>query len=314
MTAEDDAVDPAIEAVIARVKAVYGRWRRDTPVAQRRTDWDALFGAVVDADVTGIDAGGVNCQWIAAPGARADRIVVYFHGGGFQVGSLLSHRDLMARISAAAQARVLGVDYRLAPEHRYPAAHQDARTVYLWLLGQGVPARQIAVAGDSAGGGLALSLPLWLQQQGIAQPCCAWTLSAWTDLTASGTAYQSRAALDPIHRRGMILAMAANFLGTGVDAADPLVSPLFASPRQLSAMPPVLLQVGACETVVSDSEEFAARITAAGGKAELQVWPGMIHVFQQFAADLPQARAAIARGGQFLADQFDAACNGESPA
>ncbi|MGQ3027072.1 MAG: alpha/beta hydrolase [Ferrovibrionaceae bacterium] len=305
-------VDPAVEAVIARVKAVYGRWRRDTPVARMRADWDALFGAAVDATVVEIDAGGVRCQWIVAPGARADRIVLYFHGGGFQVGSLRSHLDLMARISAAAQARVLGVDYRLAPEHRYPAAHEDARTVYQWLLGQGVPAGRIAVAGDSAGGGLALSLPLWLQQRDIAQPCGAWTMSAWTDLTASGTAYQSRAGLDPIHQRGMILAMAGNFLGAGADAADPLASPLFAAPHQLAALPPVLLQVGARETVVSDSEDFAARVAAAGGTAELQVWPGMIHVFQQFAADLPQARAAIARGGQFLADQFDAARNKES--
>lgn len=305
-------VDPGVEAVIARVKAVYGRWRRDTPVSQMRADWDALFAAAVDAAVTEVSAGGVRCQWIAAPGARADRTILYFHGGGFQVGSLISHLDLMAKVSAAAQARVLGVGYRLAPEHRYPAAHEDARAAYLWLLGQGVPAEQIAVAGDSAGGGLALSLLLRLGQQGAALPCGAWGMSAWTDLTAAGAAYRSRAALDPIHQRAMILAMAGNFLGAAADAADPLVSPLFASPAQLAALPPILLQVGERETVVSDSEDFVARVKAAGGTAALRVWPGMIHVFQQFAGDLPQARAAIAEGGQFLAEHFDAACRRKS--
>lgn len=303
-----------IAAAIARVQAVYGRWRRSTPVAQMRADWDALFAAPVTATVEDVDAGGVPCRWVAAPGARADRVVVYFHGGGFQVGSLSSHLEMMANISAAAGARVLGVDYRLAPEHRYPAAHADTHAVYDWLMNHRISSHQVALSGDSAGGGLALSLLLWLQGQGRPMPAAAWVMSAWTDLTASGAAYQSRAALDPIHQRGMILAMAANFLGTAADPADPLVSPLFAAPAQLAALPPLLLQVGERETVVSDSQDFAARAVAAGATAELQIWPGMIHVFQQFAGELPEAREAIAQGGAFLAKHFDAASNKESSA
>ncbi len=295
----------AVEAVIARVKSVYGRWRRETPLAQMRADWDALFSAHGDAQLEAVDADGVPCQWVAAPGARADRVVLYFHGGGFQLGSLASHRELMACISQAAGARVLGVGYRLAPEHRYPAALDDAQRAYSWLLAQGVFPRQVAVAGDSAGGGLALSLLLALQAQGRELPAAYWGLSAWTDLTASGASYETRASLDPIHQRPMIVAMARNYLG-GADAASPLASPLFAATAQLAALPPLLLQVGERETVVSDSEEFVRKARAAGVAAELQIWPEMIHVFQQFPAELPEARQALAAGGQFLAAQFEA--------
>ena len=303
----DSAVNPAVEAVISRVRQTYGRWRRDTPVAQMRADWDALFSARGDARVDAIDAGGVPCQWVAATGAREDRVIVYFHGGGFQVGSLASHRELMACISAAAGARVLGVGYRLAPEHRYPAALDDALTVWQWLRTQGVVSSQVALAGDSAGGGLALSLLLALQGRGEPSPAAFWGLSAWTDLSASGTSYQTRAALDPIHQQPMIVAMARNYLGRDADAKDPKVSPLFASPAQLGALPPLLLQVGERETVVSDSEDFVRKARSAGAQAELQIWPGMIHVFQQFPAELPEARNALAAGGQFIAAQLDAA-------
>jgi epsilon-lactone hydrolase len=304
--------DQAVEAVISRVKSVYGRWRRDTTVAQMRADWDALFCARGQAVTDEVDADGVRCQWIAAPSVCSDRVVLYFHGGGFQVGSLGSHHELMACISAASGARVLGVDYRLAPEHPYPAAHDDALTAYTWLQRQGVSADQVALAGDSAGGGLALSLLLTLQAQGRALPVGAWGLSAWTDLTASGSAYQTRSALDPIHQRPMILAMARNYLGTTGDPSDPRLSPLFATTEQLSSLPPILLQVGERETVVSDSEDFVLKAKAAGVAAELQVWPGMIHVFQQFPVDLSDARRAIEAGGQFLAAQFTAASQRKS--
>ena len=301
-----------IEAAIARVKAVYGQWRRSTSVAQMRADWDGLFGAPGDADVEDIDAAGVPCQWIAAPGVRLDRVVVYFHGGGFQVGSLVSHRELMACISRASGARGLGVAYRLAPEHPYPAALDDARAVYGWLRSKGVSASRIAIAGDSAGGGLGLSLLLSLQRQIEMVPAAYWGLSAWTDLTASGESYQTRASLDPIHQQPMIVAMARNYLGSAGDAKNPLASPLFAGADELAALPPMLFQVGARETVLSDSEAFVSRCLAAGAQAELQIWPGMIHVFQQFPALLVEAREALADGGRFLAAQFEAASKRET--
>ncbi|HEY8356868.1 MAG TPA: alpha/beta hydrolase, partial [Ramlibacter sp.] len=248
--------DP-VEAVVARVKAVYGSWRRDTPVQQMRADWDALFSAPGAASVEPVQAGGVPCEWIAASGARTDQAIVYFHGGGFQVGSLRSHRELMALLSAQAGVRVLGVDYRLAPEHRYPAALDDALAVWNGLQAEGFAARDVAVAGDSAGGGLALSTMLALQAQGRPLPAAGFLMSAWTDLSASGASYETRAAADPIHQRPMIQAMARNYLGKERDARDPLVSPLHADATQLAGLPPLLLQVGDRETVLSDSEDFA---------------------------------------------------------
>src|SRR5690606_22727727 len=161
----------------------YGRWRRDTNVAQMRADWDELFSATGEGSFDAVEANGVPCAWVAAPGARSDRAIVYFHGGGFQVGSLASHRELMAGLAAG--ARVLGVGYRLAPEHRHPAPLEDALAVLEWLQAQGFAAHHIALAGDSAGGGLALSTLLALQ--GTDQrPAAAFVMSAWTDLAATG--------------------------------------------------------------------------------------------------------------------------------
>ena len=299
--------NPAVEAIITKVQSVYGRWNRDTTVVQMRADWETLFCAKGQAAVDEVMADGVRCQWISAPGVRSDLVVMYFHGGGFQVGSLTSHQELMAEISAATGARVLGVDYRLAPEHTYPAAHDDAWTAYSWLMAQGVSAHQVALAGDSAGGGLALSLLLRLKSQAEPLPAATWTMSAWTDLTASGSSYQTRSALDPIHQRPMIVAMARNYLRALGDPSDALLSPLLATLDQLKGLPPLLLQVGERETVVSDSEDFVEKAKRAGVAAELQVWPAMIHVFQQFPSELDDARHAIEAGAQFLTAQFDAA-------
>lgn len=288
----------AVEGVIERVRKVYGSWKRDTTVAQMRQDWDELFGGVaVNAQIEDVDAGGVKAQWVIAPGADAQRAILYFHGGGFQVGSVVSHRELMAGLSAAAQCRVLGVDYRLAPEHRYPAALDDASAAWQWLIGQGFAPDHMALAGDSAGGGLALSLLLRLRDAGQALPAAAVLMSAWTDLTAAGASYGTRAGTDPIHQRAMIVAMARNYLGKDGNAADPLVSPLFAD---LKGLPPLLAQVGDRETVLDDSRDFVARAKEAGVDATLQVWDHMIHVFQQFPAQLPEARAAIDDMGRFL--------------
>ncbi|RYX91446.1 MAG: alpha/beta hydrolase [Comamonadaceae bacterium] len=294
----DATVDAPLDAVIARVKKTYGSWGRGTTVQQMREDWDALFGVKdLDAAVQAVDAGGVACEWVTAPGADTSKTVIYFHGGGFQVGSLVSHRELMACISAETGCRVLGVGYRLAPEHRYPAALDDARASYEWLLNQGVDARDIALAGDSAGGGLALALLVFLRDAGQPLPVAAALLSAWTDLTASGASYETRAASDPIHQRPMIQAMARNYLGKDGDAKHPYASPQFAS---LANLPPLLAQVGDRETVLSDTTDFIDKARTAGVDARAEVWPGMIHVFQQFPRELPQAREALQSIGAFL--------------
>lgn len=305
-------MNPNVEAVIDRIRAVYGGWNRQTTVVQMRQDWDDLFAAQTEATVTPVQADTVSCAWVRAPGVRADQAIVYFHGGGFRVGSLRSHHELMARLSAAAGAQVLGVDYRLAPEHRYPAPQEDADAVLRWLRQQGFEGANLALAGDSAGGGLVLSALLAEQERGAPASAAAFLMSAWTDLAATGASYDTRAEADPIHQRAMIQAMARGFLGPDIDPREPRASPLYAPPSRLARLPPLLLQVGDRETVLSDSEDFVHRVQQAGGAARLQVWPGMIHVFQQFPAELVEAVQAIEEGGRFLADHLRQKSKGET--
>jgi monoterpene epsilon-lactone hydrolase len=286
------------EAVVARVRAVYGRWRRDTPVAQMRADWDELFAAPVAAEIAPVVFGGVACQWVRPAGARRDATIVYLHGGGFRMGSLVSHREIMARLAAEAGIQVLGVDYRLAPEHPLPAALDDTLAVL-----DGID--RFALAGDSAGGALALGAMIARIRQDKPLPAAAYLMSAWTDLTASGESYRTRAEIDPIHQRPMILALARAALGASATAHDPLLSPLLAEAETLGRLPPILMQVGERETLVSDTEDFAARARAAGAAVHCEIWPDMIHVFQQFPDDLTQAHEAVAAGARFLADHLE---------
>jgi epsilon-lactone hydrolase len=289
---------PCLDEAINRVRRVYGSWRRHTPLAQMRSDWDQLFSLdAMQSDTQRVAAGNVDSLWVAAAGADPTRLVVYFHGGGYKLGSTRSHLDLMARISAAARCRVLGVNYRLAPEHLFPAPVEDAVGVYEWLLSERIPATRIAFAGDSAGGGLAAAAVLALRERGRPLPAAAVMLSAWTDLTAGSESYTTRSDADPIHQRAMILGTARGYLGERGDPHDPLASPLFGD---LSGFPPLLLQVGDRETVLDDSTRFAQRARAAGVAVELEIYENMIHVFQQFPGLLPEARQAIDSIGRFV--------------
>lgn len=287
-----------VEACVARVQGVYARWSRTTPIAQMRADWDALFPRdAVPATVESVDAGGVDARWIAAPGAQADRVLLYFHGGGYKLGSATSHQDLMARLSQAARCRVLGLNYRLVPEHRFPAPIEDAVAAYRWLLDQGVSPSRMALAGDSAGGGMVASVLLALRAQALPMPAAGVMISALTDFETAGASYETRAAADPIHQRVMIQALAKHYLGADGNRRDPFASPLYGA---LRGLPPLLLQVGDRETGLDDSTRFADAARAAGVDAQLEIWDGMIHVFQQFARELPEAREAIRRIGAFL--------------
>ena len=287
-----------VEQVIAQISAVYGKWGRRTSVAQMRGDWDDLFRArAAKWPIRKVDLGGVPAEWIAAPGVGRDRAILYLHGGGFRLGSINSHRDLIQRVSGAAQTPVLAVGYRLAPEHRFPAPVQDALAAYSWLLAEGVPASSIAFAGDSAGAGLAISTMLAARNLKLDLPRAAFLMSAWTDLQANGRSYETRAARDPIHQRPMVLAMAKGYLGADGDPCDPLASPLYGD---LRGLPPMLMHCGGRETVLDDTIMFAEKARGAGVDIEVDVQEDMIHVFQMFAAELPEARQAIASGGAFL--------------
>lgn len=299
-----------IDEVVERVRHVYRGWKRDTSVSQMRADWDELFWSdAVPVETQAVSANGVDAMWIAAARADTKRVLVYFHGGGFKLGSVRSHRDLMARLSQAAACRVLGLNYRLAPEHLFPAPVEDAVTAYEYLQTRGIEPRNIAFAGDSAGGGLAISAMFALRERGLNLPAACVVISAWTDLTAESASYQTRAKADPIHQRPMILATARNYLGESGNPRDPLASPLFGD---LRGLPPLLLHVGDRETGLDDSHRFAEKARAAGVVVELKVFDQMIHVFQQFPEVLPQARESIEEIGRFLRGAWDGRCAGRT--
>ncbi|MVT50087.1 alpha/beta hydrolase fold domain-containing protein [Bradyrhizobium yuanmingense] len=292
----DIGVTP-VDRAVERLQSIYRKWTRDTGVEQMRRDWDAAFaGRSGPVACRQVSAGGIEGEWIVPAAAAQGKAILYLHGGGFRIGSIVSHRDLIARIGHACGCRVLAIKYRLAPEHRFPAALDDTLIAYRYLRGQGLQPADIALAGDSAGGNLVLAAMLALRDRGEALPAAAVLMSPWTDLAATGASYESRAKADPIHQRAMILALAKNYLGRDGDPRHPLASPLYAD---LSGLPPLLIQVGDRETVRDDSTEFAARARAAAVNVELQVFDGMIHVFQMFP-EIPQAGEAIAALARFL--------------
>jgi acetyl esterase/lipase len=255
-----------------------------------------LFPLPEGAQLGPASADGVACEWTSTPGARGDRVLLYLHGGGYTIGSVRTHRGLVANLSAAARVRCLSVDYRLAPEHPHPAAVEDAARAYRWLLGQGLRPEGLAIAGDSAGGGLAAALLVALRDAGEPLPAAAVLISPWTDLELGAASLETKAAEDPMVQREGLARMARAYLGD-LPPRTPLASPLYAD---LSGLPPLLVQVGTAETLLDDATRFAERAKAAGVDVTLEEWDEMIHVFQAFAPLVPESQQAIARIGAFL--------------
>lgn len=249
--------------------------------------------------VTGeaVDANGVSCEWQTPADASGDGVILYVHGGGYVAGSIASHRNLTGHLAKASGTRVLSVDYRLAPEHPHPAPVDDAVSSYSWLLDQGIDASDIAISGDSAGGGLAVAAQLAIRDQGLPMPAASVPISPWVDMSASGESYQTRADLDPMVSHGNISTIAAHFLGADGDPADPLASPL---EGDLAGLPPMLIQVGDHEVLLSDSEALAAKAEAEGVEVTLAVWPEMIHVWHALAGMCEEADEAIAEAAAFI--------------
>ena len=296
MTAASHHATP-VDLAVERMRAVYRGWNRQTSVEQMRRDWDAAFGGCsVPVSCQKTLVGSLDGEWIVPSDAAPRKAILYFHGGGFRIGSIESHRDLIARLALASGCRALAIDYRLAPEHRFPAALQDAIAAWDWLVGQGYDPCNIALAGDSAGGNLVLAAMLDLGRRDRELPAAAALMSPWTDMAATGASYQNRSKADPIHQRSMILALAQDYLGEHGDSRNPLASPLYGD---FTGFPPLLIQVGDCETVRDDSTMLAEKARAAGVAVELQVWDEMIHVFQMFP-EIPQAQQAIDSIAAFL--------------
>ena len=271
----------------------------DMPVEDIRAEFERLSaGFTLPADIRTerLSAGGVPAEWVVAPAARADRTVLYLHGGAYIVGSINTHRDLAARLSRAARARVLVIDYRLAPEHPYPAAVEDATAAYRWLLAAGVSPQRIVVAGDSAGGGLTVATLVALRDAAQPLPAAGVCLSPWVDLEGSGESMTTKAAVDPLVDRERSRKAAAYYLA-GQNPRTPLAAPLYAN---LSGLPPLLIQVGTAETLLDDSTRLAERARKAGVNVTLEPWEDMVHVWQAFAAILPEGQQAIERIGEFI--------------
>ena len=249
-----------------------------------------------DVLVSEVSAGGVPAYWLAAPGVDAERVLLFLHGGGYELGSLRSDGELAARLGRASGMRVLFPEYRLAPEHPFPAAIDDVRAVWRWLrTDQRSSARSLAVAGDSAGGGLAVALLVATRDAGDALPAAAVLMSPTVDLTSSGASMTDRVDEDPISTPALLRQLASDYLA-GTDPKTPLASPLFAS---LSGLPPLLVQVGTADLLLSDSERLAGAAAAAGVDVLLEVGEGLPHVYQ-LALGTPEAAEATERVGTFL--------------
>lgn len=252
------------------------------------------------AKVIAVDASGVPSQWVYDPDTSNDFRLLYLHGGAYVAGGFASHGALAARLSKASGCAVLMADYRLAPEHLFPAAVDDAITAFRWMsenspIGPG-PASRTFIAGDSAGGGLTLATLLALRDAGGSLPNAAVTLSAWTDLALTGESLQTQAAVDPMIDPRLMPEAPSLYLGP-VDPKTPLASPLYGDP---TGLPPLLLQVGDAEVLLSDTTRFAKNAEAAGVDVTLEIWPEMFHVWQIMAPLFPEAQQAIDRIGEFI--------------
>lgn len=275
-------------------------------VEQRRAAFEAVtqfFPVPADVRREPVDAGGVPGEWIAATGADPERVIYYLHGGGYIIGSINSHRELISRLSRAAGARALAIDYRLAPENPFPAGVEDATASYRWLLSTGVDPARTVIAGDSAGGGLTVATLVALRDAGEPLPAAAVCLSPWVDMEGLGKSMTTNAEVDPNFQREEVLEGAKAYLG-GAHPRTPLAAPLHAD---LSGLPPLLIHVGSSEVLLDDATRLAERAKSAGVDVSLEVWDEMIHVFQLMAALLPEGQQAIDRIGEFIQEHTSAA-------
>jgi acetyl esterase/lipase len=304
---EGSAMSSWKDPEIAGVRALLAS-RRPGPgepapsVAERRTAMDAfgdLGSLPPGCQHEPLTANGVKAERVAPAGAAEGRRILYLHGGGYLLGSPRSHRPLVARLADAARATAIAADYRLGPEHRFPAAVEDAVAVWRWMLDEGAEPERTIIAGDSAGGGLTMATALKLKADGLPLPAGLFVISPWADLTQSHATYQSKAGEDPMISLEGLNGMAAEYLGAA-DPQDPLASPVFGD---LSGLPPLLIHVGSEEALLGDSLLLAERAGHARVEVRLEVWPEMIHVWHAFSGQLGAARRAITAAGTWMAER-----------
>lgn len=284
---------------IDAIRALLGSKPRPVGWSERRQRLDevgSVWPVADDVAIEAVDCDGLPGEWSLVPGSDTSRVLLFFHGGGYCSGSILSHRRMVTEAGRAARMRTLAIGYRLAPEHPYPAAHEDAMAAWRFLRRQGIAAGNIVVGGDSAGGNLTIALVHRLRAAGEALPGCAWLISPWTDLTMSGDTLETKDAVDPIIHKAYLVELADAY-AVSADRRDPLISPLFAD---LRGLPPTLIQVGSAETLLADATRFAAAAGAADVDVTLEIWPHMIHAWPLWNAKLEDGRRALASAGEFI--------------
>ncbi len=271
----------------------------EVDVRKIRRLWDYLGGLMLTAfgvRRTHEEINGLYVEWLTPDDRMDDKLLLYLHGGGYVVGGCDMHRQMVSHIARAGRIQALLPEYRLSPESKYPAAIEDAIGIYRTLLARGTKAENIVLAGDSAGGALVMATLLSLRDAGEPLPAAAILLSPFLDATASGESMQSRAMQDPWFRAEDV-ARIADYYCEPQQRRDPLVSPVFAD---VGGLPPLYIQVGDDEILLSDAERIAQKITAAGGEITLEIWPEMWHVFQMFVGKMPESGRAIDKIGDFV--------------
>jgi epsilon-lactone hydrolase len=288
------------QSEIDAIRALLSSKPRPAGWAERRQRLDevgSLWPVADDVRLDAVDLDGLPGEWSIVPDSDTSRVLLFFHGGGYCSGSILSHRRMVSEAGRAAQVRTLAVGYRLAPEYPFPAALDDALTAWRSLRKHGIAAGHIAVGGDSAGAGLTVALLNRLRDAKEELPGCAWLVSPWTDLTMSGSTLVTKDTVDPLIHKGYLGELADAYLPAGMDRRDSRVSALYAD---LSGLPPTLIQVGSAETLLDDSVRFAAVAGAAEVAVTLEVWPHMIHAWHLWNAHLEPGRRALISAGAFM--------------
>jgi acetyl esterase/lipase len=249
-------------------------------------------------NISPVEKDGLRGEWLRPRGRQASASIMYIHGGGYVSCSPQTHRPITAALARMTRLPVFAVDYRLAPENKFPAAVDDVYSAYKWLAAQG-EGRHIVLAGDSAGGGLALALALKLRDAGERRPACLVCFSPWTDLTGSGGSERSNADADPMFYPENIAAFAAAYVSEPGEKTSILASPVFAD---AAGLPPAMFQVGSTEVLADDSRRIHEKMVAAGGESKLEVFEGVSHVWQMSIGIVPEATEALRNAAKFVRD------------
>jgi monoterpene epsilon-lactone hydrolase len=264
---------------------------------QRLDEVGSVWPVADDVKLIAVDADGIPGEWSSVAGSDPSRVLLFFHGGGYCSGSIRSHRRMVSEAGRAAKVRTLAIAYRLAPEHPFPAALDDALAAWFFLRQAGIAAADIAIGGDSAGGGLTAAVINFLNATGEEPPGCAWLVSPWVDLTMSGATLTAKDSVDPLIHRVYLEELAGAYVPKEIERKDPRVSPLFAD---LEGFPPTLIQVGSAETLLADAARFATAAGTADVAVTLEIWPDMIHAWHLWNAQLEAGRRALVNAGEFI--------------